>query len=98
MEADAKTVRLLTSRGPAARLRSFLAGALAAARTWSRRRVARRELQALSDWQLRDIGIARGDIDALVDAMGAAERRRAEVVPMPPRQRHPGAQDRARAA
>lgn len=98
MEVDAKTVRTPRPSGAAARLRSLAARALAAARESSRRRAARRELYGLSDWQLRDIGIARADIDALIDGMGAEERRRAEVVPLPPRQRRAEAQDHARAA
>ncbi len=39
----------------------------AALRRWHRRRTAIPELRALPDWQLRDIGVSRRDISALVD-------------------------------
>jgi len=37
--------------------------------TWNKRRVAIRELYALSDRQLADIGVVRGEIPTLVDKM-----------------------------
>ncbi len=40
---------------------------MAALRRWHRRRVAMRALEALSDWQLKDIGVERADIRAVVD-------------------------------
>ena len=39
----------------------------AALRRWHRRRTAIRELRALPDWQLRDIGVSRRGISAFVD-------------------------------
>jgi len=38
-------------------------------RTWNKRRHAIRELYALSDRQLADIGVIRGEIPTLVDKM-----------------------------
>lgn len=38
-------------------------------RTWNKRRQAIRELHALSDRQLADIGVIRGEIPTLVDKM-----------------------------
>jgi len=50
----------------------------AAARRWfaegRRRRAAIRELQRVSDGQLRDIGIARDEIEEVVDALMARGR------------------------
>ena len=40
---------------------------MAALRRSHRRRVAMRALEALSDWQLKDIGVERADIRAVVD-------------------------------
>jgi uncharacterized protein YjiS (DUF1127 family) len=40
-----------------------------AVRTWNKRRVAIRELYSLSDRQLADIGVLRGDIPAIVDKL-----------------------------
>ncbi len=40
----------------------------AALRRWNRRRVAIRELTALPDWVLKDIGVIRGEIPAVVEA------------------------------
>ncbi len=40
---------------------------IAALRRWHRRRVSMRALEALSDWQLKDIGVERADIRAVVD-------------------------------
>jgi len=52
---------------------SGLAGTLRKAatsfRTWNKRRLAIRELHALSDRQLADIGVIRGEIPTLVDKM-----------------------------
>lgn len=55
------------------------AGAIAGAITkWHKRNKAIRELSALSDHLLKDIGISRGEIRAVVDAMlTAPEPRRA---------------------
>ncbi len=38
-------------------------------RRWHTRNVTIRELTALSDWQLRDLGITRGEIPGLVDGL-----------------------------
>lgn len=35
---------------------------------WNRRRVTINALMALSDWQLKDLGITRGQIPEIVDA------------------------------
>ena len=40
-----------------------------ALRRWHTRNVTIRELSALSNWQLRDLGIARGEIPSLVDGL-----------------------------
>jgi uncharacterized protein YjiS (DUF1127 family) len=64
--------------GPIGAVANF-AGAIAGAITkWYKRNKAIRELSALSDHQLKDIGISRGEIRADVDAMlTAPEPRRA---------------------
>ena len=38
-------------------------------RRWHTRNVTIRELTALSDWQLRDLGVTRGEIPNLVDRL-----------------------------
>ncbi len=40
-----------------------------ALRRWHTRNVTIRELSALSNWQLRDLGITRGEIPSLVDRL-----------------------------
>ncbi len=40
-----------------------------ALRRWHTRNVTIRELTALADWQLRDLGITRGEIPSLVDRL-----------------------------
>jgi uncharacterized protein YjiS (DUF1127 family) len=40
-----------------------------ALRRWHTRNVTIRELTALSDWQLRDLGVTRGEIPSLVDRL-----------------------------
>ena len=64
--------------GPIGAVANF-AGAIAGAITkWHKRNKAIRELSALSDHLLKDIGISRGEIRAVVDAMlTAPEPRRA---------------------
>ena len=64
--------------GPIDAVANF-AGAIAGASTkWHKRNKAIRELSALSDRLLKDIGISRGEIRAVVDAMlTAPEPRRA---------------------
>ena len=55
--------------GPIGAVANF-AGAIAGAITkWHKRNKAIRELSALSDHLLKDIGISRGEIRAVVDAM-----------------------------
>jgi uncharacterized protein YjiS (DUF1127 family) len=41
---------------------------LARFRRWHHRRATVQALHKLSDWQLRDIGLTRGEIPAIVDA------------------------------
>ncbi|GEM_PF-2963540 len=40
-----------------------------ALRRWHTRNVTIRELTALADWQLRDLGVTRGEIPSLVDRL-----------------------------
>ncbi|MFQ5755181.1 MAG: DUF1127 domain-containing protein [Acidiferrobacterales bacterium] len=42
-------------------------------RRWYRSHVTVRQLEGLSDWQLKDIGVVRGEIPAFVDALLAKE-------------------------
>ncbi len=42
---------------------------IAVYRTWNDRRITRNELQKLSDRELDDIGLARGDIDRFIDTL-----------------------------
>lgn len=42
-------------------------GLTRAFKRWRQRRASIRALQVLSDWQLKDIGVPRGDIPAVVD-------------------------------
>ncbi|WP_114967214.1 DUF1127 domain-containing protein [Alkalilacustris brevis] len=44
-------------------------GTLAALGTWHNRRLTRRELSRLSDHELEDIGLSRGDIDRVVNTL-----------------------------
>ena len=41
----------------------------ARAAAWNDKRVTRRELARLSDHELEDIGLCRGDIDAVINAI-----------------------------
>lgn len=43
-----------------------------ALRRWHTRNVTIRQLTALSDWQLKDLGLSRGEIPALVDRLLSA--------------------------
>ncbi|GMQ89998.1 MAG: hypothetical protein BMS9Abin10_0338 [Gammaproteobacteria bacterium] len=38
-------------------------------RLWHRRQTTIRQLRCLCDWQLKDIGVVRGEIPAFVDAL-----------------------------
>lgn len=68
--ADSVTSRQTLSVSAAlGNLLAVLGGSLAA---WSERRAAYRELNALDDRMLRDIGITRADIPAVVAGMSAA--------------------------
>jgi uncharacterized protein YjiS (DUF1127 family) len=52
-----------------------IAGAAAASqamRDWRRRRLAIRQLQSMSDAQLKDVGLQRGQIEFLVRGMAVA--------------------------
>ena len=42
-------------------------------RRWYRHRLTVRQREGLSDWQLEDIGVVRGEIPAFVDALLAKE-------------------------
>ncbi|MFQ6021797.1 MAG: DUF1127 domain-containing protein [Acidiferrobacterales bacterium] len=53
----------------------------AAWRRWHRRRVAIRELMALPNWVLKDIGVLRAEIPAVVEAQLATLDAAAPTVP-----------------
>jgi uncharacterized protein YjiS (DUF1127 family) len=55
-------------------LTGFAAALDRLARLW-RRRAAIRELDRLSDRELRDIGIERGDVEAVVDELMTSSRK-----------------------
>jgi uncharacterized protein YjiS (DUF1127 family) len=46
---------------------SLFGGMIQAVKDWHRRQVARAELEALSDRELQDIGITRGDFHAIIE-------------------------------
>lgn len=50
---------------PSRGFRTTLVSALGAVRDWNDRRLTRRSLMALTDRELDDIGLHRGDIDAV---------------------------------
>ncbi|MFQ6023395.1 MAG: DUF1127 domain-containing protein [Acidiferrobacterales bacterium] len=77
---DPVQVHLTRQLGDARPLRviALTRRSLAALRRWQRRRTSIRALEALSDWQLKDIGVARGDIRAIVEQqLGAGSPTRA---------------------
>jgi uncharacterized protein YjiS (DUF1127 family) len=69
---------------------SLLRRLIEAVRLYRRRSRAIRELQRLPDWQLRDIGIGRADIAAVVDRLLSGDQVRvptsATVMKMPQKQ------------
>lgn len=50
---------------------------------WNHRRATIQALSGLSDWQLRDIGLTRAEIPAIVEAAFAAEQQ-AHALDRPP--------------
>jgi uncharacterized protein YjiS (DUF1127 family) len=54
-------------------------------RRWHTRNVTIRELTALSDWQLRDLGVTRGEIPNLVDRLLNGVPALPEIEPTTPR-------------
>ncbi|MFZ1479527.1 MAG: DUF1127 domain-containing protein [Paracoccaceae bacterium] len=70
-------------------LRRFFGGIV---RHWQRRRMIR-ALQAMDDRLLRDIGLARGDIEAVVDSF---DDRELQMVPLAPAALAVGASHQAR--
>ncbi|SEP74780.1 DUF1127 domain-containing protein [Thalassovita taeanensis] len=52
--------------GVASRISNMLASVIGAAATWNDARVTRNALSRLSDRELEDIGLSRGDIDFVV--------------------------------
>ena len=52
----------------------FLEQLLARLARWNHRRATIHALRGLPDWQLRDIGLTRGEIPAVVEAAFAAKR------------------------
>jgi uncharacterized protein YjiS (DUF1127 family) len=62
----------------------FIDRLLAGLRRWNRRRATVRALNGLSDWQLKDLGISRGEIGEVVEAWLRAQ-------PAPVRAATPGA-------
>jgi uncharacterized protein YjiS (DUF1127 family) len=52
---------------------------------WRQRRASIRALQVLSDWQLKDIGVPRGDIPAIVDRDLSAAPRSGTGIGLKPR-------------
>ncbi|MDH3377287.1 MAG: DUF1127 domain-containing protein [Gammaproteobacteria bacterium] len=52
---------------------------------WRQRNRAIRELSALSDWQLQDIGLTRGTISEAVDSMLSPRSSSATIVELPNR-------------
>ena len=51
----------------------FIDRLLAGLRRWNRRRVTVRALNGLANWQLKDLGISRGEISGVVEALLRAE-------------------------
>ncbi|MBP0483803.1 DUF1127 domain-containing protein [Sagittula salina] len=59
------TTRIPSATGSAARIGSVFASAFGALNSWNDARVTRKSLSALSDRELSDIGLCRGDIDTV---------------------------------
>lgn len=59
-----------TSHGLVGRIGSTLAALIGTVAAWNDARMTRKALSALSDRELEDIGLARGDIDTVVARHG----------------------------
>ncbi|MCC7320291.1 MAG: DUF1127 domain-containing protein [Rubellimicrobium sp.] len=57
---------------PALSLGSYFAGLIAAVQAWNDARVTRNTLERLSDRELEDIGLCRGDIEGIANGGGRA--------------------------
>lgn len=57
------TVRPATSTGSAQRIGSMFVAAFGVASAWNDARITRKAMGSLSDRELQDIGMVRGDID-----------------------------------
>lgn len=64
----------LTRQRIESRLWSQLTSLRETLQRWARRRASIRALENLPDWQLRDIGIPRGQITKVVDTIISQER------------------------
>jgi uncharacterized protein YjiS (DUF1127 family) len=62
-------------QGTVGRVSGLIGAVLRRLRAGHDARVARRRLQSLSDWQLKDIGISRGEIEHWARARPARSRR-----------------------
>ncbi len=70
---------------------------IAGFRRWNHRRSTIRVLTALSDWQLKDLGISRGEIPEAVEARLRAQQAPAQAVkPLVPRPERAPQHDAAR--
>src|SRR5262249_35309156 len=69
IDAIAQSVASRQAPSVGTALGNVLASFVQAAVTWSERRAAYRELSALEDRMLRDIGITRADIPAVIDGI-----------------------------
>lgn len=56
-----------TTFGSTSAVSSFISRSIAAVVAWNDARITRNELSSLSDRELEDIGLVRGDIDAVSD-------------------------------
>ena len=61
--------------GIAARVSGVVGAVLRRVRAGHDARIARRQLESMSDWQLKDIGIGRGEIEYWTRAFPARSRR-----------------------
>ena len=59
------TTRISTHAGPAARIGAIFTAAVGSFAVWNDARVTRKSLSSLTDRELDDIGLSRGDIDAI---------------------------------
>jgi uncharacterized protein YjiS (DUF1127 family) len=58
---------LSTNRSPVSGLASFVSSAVTAVAAWNDARITRKALSRLSDRELDDIGLCRGDIDVIAN-------------------------------